>query len=393
MSVKSTTSFESHLVFNVNISSSMRNHYEKFEVKIFIKEEEEVKRIMKTTMKNIVKWAREIDVDKTLSTRKNIEMMKRWSRLLIFQVKTKSSKRTLKKNDFWIKEISLNICLREISFEVVIHEIRIEEMFKNIEKKEIRMLIKINKDIHSKMMIKKIEWLTKKSEQKRYISLMIHIISAEMMNKLINERVCHEIDIKITQFYDLSCRVHQCLKCQEYDHKMYECKNKQKCVYCMLNHRLKHCSYKQTWNMWKCEACQDTHRVFDSQCHKRQAEKERIKRVTKHRSLYHVVQEQKKLKAAMSKTFTETFINLKSLMNNDLKRKQRRSMNESHLLSAVVTSENTILNHLIKKSRSNESKSISITSLLMSSSVENLTSEANALQTLKKTLNSLKCEL
>ncbi len=161
----------------------------------------------------------------------------------------------------------------------------------------------------------------------------------------------------------------------------------------MLNHRSKHCSYKQTQDIWKCEACRDTHRIFDSQCHKRQAEKERIKRVTKHKSLYHVVQEQKELKTATSKTFTETFISLKVLMNNDLKKKQRCSTNESCLLSAVVTSENTILNHLIKKSRSNELKSTLITSLSMSSSVENLTSEANALQTLKRTLNSLKCEL
>jgi len=392
-SVKSTTSFESHLVFNVDISSSVWNHCEKFEVKIFIKEEEEVKRIMTTTTKNIVRWAREIDVDETLSTRKNIETMKRWSRLLIFRVKTKSSKRTLKENDFWIKEISSNACLRETSFEVVIHEIRIEEMSKNIEKEGARALIKINKDIHSKVTIEKIEWLTKKSEQKRYVSLMIRVVSAEMTNKLIDEEVCHEIDIKITQFYDSSCRVHQCLKCQEYDHKTYECKNKQRCVYCTLNHRSKHCSHKQTRDMWKCEACQSTHRIFDSQCHKRQAEKERIKRVTKHRSLYHVVRKQKELKAATSKTFTETSISLKSLMNNDLKRKQKRSTNESRSLSAVVTSENTILNHLIKKSRSNESKSTSVTSLSMSSSVENLTDEADASQTLKRTLNSLKCEL
>ncbi len=391
-SVKSTTSFESHLVFNINISSSVQNHCKKFEVKIFIKEKEEVKRIMMITTKNIVKWAREIDVDETLSTRKNIKMMKRWSRLLIFWIKMKSSKRILKKNDFWIKKISLNICLHKISFEVVIHEIRIEEMSKNIEKKEMKTLIKINKDIHSKMMIEKIKWLTKKSEQKKYISLMICIVSAEMINKLINEKVYHEINIKITQFYDSSCRVHQCLKYQEYDHKTYKCKNKQKCIYCMLNHRLKHCFYKQTWNMWKYEACRDIYRVFDSQCHKRQAEKERIKRVTKHRSLYHVVQKQKELKAATSKTFTETFISLKSLMNNNLKRKQRHSMNENHLLSAVITSENTILNHLIKKSRSNKLKLTSITSLSMSSFVENLTSEVSALQTLKRTLNSLKCE-
>ncbi len=391
-SVKSTTSFESHLVFNINISSSVQNYCKKFEVKIFIKEKEEIKRIMMITTKNIVKWAKKIDVDKTLSMRKNIKTMKRWLRLLIFQVKMKSSKRTLKKNNFWIKKISLNACLHEISFEIVIHEIKVEEMSKNIKKKEMRMLIKINKDIHSKMMIKKIKWLTKKSEQKRYISLMRCIVSAEMINKLINEKVCHEIDIKITQFYDSSCRVHQCLKYQEYDHKMYECKNKQRCIYCMLNHHLKHCSYKQIQNMWKCEVCWDTHRVFNSQCHKQQAEKERIKRVIKYKSLYHVVWEQKELKATMSKIFIKTFINLKSLMNNDLKRKQRHSINESHLLNTIVTSENIILNHLIKKSRSHESKSTLITLLSMSSSVENLTSEVNALQTLKKILNSLKCE-
>ena len=87
VSMKSMTSFENYLMFNVNISLSMQNHCEKFEVKIFIKEKEEVKRIMMITMKNIVKWAREIDVDKTLSTRKNIEMMKRWSKLLEIYLK------------------------------------------------------------------------------------------------------------------------------------------------------------------------------------------------------------------------------------------------------------------------------------------------------------------
>ncbi len=288
-SMKLMTSFESHFVFNVNISSSVQNHCKKFEVKIFIKEEEEVKRIMMIIMKNIVRWLKEIDVNETLSMCKNIETIKKWLRLLIFWIKMKSSKRTLKKNNFWIKKISLNTCLCKVSFEVVIHEIKVEEMFKNIKKKEMRTLIKINKDIHSEMMIKKIEWLTKKSEQKRYVLLMIYVVSAEMINKLIDERICHEINIKITQFYDLSCRVHQCLKYQEYDHKIYKCKNKQKCIYCMLNHCLKHCFYEQTQNMWKCEVCWNTYRVFNSQCHKQQAEKERIKKVTKHRLLYHVV--------------------------------------------------------------------------------------------------------
>ncbi len=385
ISMKSTTSFESHLMFNVNILLSVQNYCKKFEVKIFIKKKEEVKRIMTAIIKNIVKWVREINVNEMLLMCKNIKMMKRWLKLLIFQVKMKSSKKILKKNDFWIKKISSNACLCKISFEVMIHKIKVEEMFKNIEKKKMKMLIKINKDIHSEIKIEKIEWFTKESEQKRYILLMIHVVSAEMMNKLINEKVYHEINIKITQFYNLSCRVHQCLKYQEYNHKMYKCKNKQRCIYCALNHHLKHCFYKQTWNMWKCEACQDTYKVFDSQCQKWQAEKERIKRVTKYRSLYHVIWRQKELKAATLKIFTKISINLKLLMNNNLKRKQKCSMNESHLLSTVITSENTIINHLIKKSRSNESKSMSITLLSMSSFIKNLISEVSALQTLKRT--------
>ncbi len=83
-SKKSTTSFKSHLILNINMSSLVWNHCKKLEVKIFIKEKEKIKRIMMTTMKNIVEWVRESDVDEMLSTRKDIKMMKRWSNLLIF---------------------------------------------------------------------------------------------------------------------------------------------------------------------------------------------------------------------------------------------------------------------------------------------------------------------
>ncbi len=223
---KSTTSFENHLVLSINVASSMQNHCKKFKIKIFIKEKEKIKRIMMIITENIVKWVRKIDVNEMLLTCKNIKTMKRWSNLLIFWVKIKDSKKILKKNDFWIKKISLNASLCEVSFKIMIHEIKVEEMFKNIKKKRVKALIKINKDIYLKMMIEKVEWLTKNSEQKRNVLLMICIVSAEMINKLIDEKVYHEINIKITQFYDLSCKTHQCLKCQNYDHKTYECRNK-----------------------------------------------------------------------------------------------------------------------------------------------------------------------
>ncbi len=145
--------------------------------------------------------------------------------------------------------------------------------------------------------------------------------------------------------------------------------------------------------MWKCKTCWNIYRVFDSQCHKWQVEKKRIKRVMKHRSLYHVVWEQKELKVMISKMFTETFISLKLLINNDLKRKQRCSTNESCLLSAIITFKNTILNHLVKKSKTNELKSTSITSISISFSFEDLTKKVSTSQMLKKTSNSFECKL
>jgi len=51
----------------------------------------------------------------------------------------------------------LNASLREASYNVVVHEIKVEKIFKNIEKKETKTLIKINKSIYSKITIKKIK--------------------------------------------------------------------------------------------------------------------------------------------------------------------------------------------------------------------------------------------
>ncbi len=160
----------------------------------------------------------------------------------------------------------------------------------------------------------------------------------------------------------------------------------------MLNHCSKHCFHKQTQDMWKCETCWNIYKVFDSQCHKQQIKKKRIKKVMKHKSLYHVVQKQRELKAMISKTFTKTFISLKLLINNDLKRKQKRSTNESYLLNIIITFENTILNHLVKKSKTNKLKSTSITSISLSFSFEDFTRKVSTLQMLKRTSNSFECE-
>ncbi len=52
---KSMMLFESHLVFNADVASSVQNHCKKFKIKIFIKKKEKIKRIMMITTENIVR--------------------------------------------------------------------------------------------------------------------------------------------------------------------------------------------------------------------------------------------------------------------------------------------------------------------------------------------------
>jgi len=47
--------FENHLVLSIDIASSMQNHCNKFEIKIFVKEKEKIKKIMMITTENIMK--------------------------------------------------------------------------------------------------------------------------------------------------------------------------------------------------------------------------------------------------------------------------------------------------------------------------------------------------
>ena len=245
---------------------------------------------------------------------------------------------------------------RSASYGVVIHGVKVEGMPKDMEKEGAKALTKANASIHPRVKIDKVEWLTKDSAQKRYASLIARIASAEEANKLIESGVCHESNIKTTQFYDPGCRVHQCLKCQEYGHKIYGCKNNQRCAYCALDHRSELCPHKQVQNMWKCEACRGTHKVFDPRCHKRQAEKERIKRITKTRPIYHAIRERNTFRAISTPIQLGTSTEFSFTAVNGLKRKGTlgRPPKGSRGLSATAAPADTILNRLIKKHRSNE---------------------------------------
>jgi len=73
------------------------------------------------------------------------------------------------------------------------------------------------------------------------------------------------------------------------------------------------------------------------------------------------------------------FTSFEFLINNNLKRKLERSINANRSFSVVATQENTILNYLIKKLRSN--KLITFLFVLMLSLIRSSINKINVLQT------------
>ncbi len=72
-----------------------------------------------------------------------------------------------------------------------------------------------------------------------------------------------------------------------------------------------------------------------------------------------------------------TFTSLRSLINNNLKRKQKYLINKSRLLSVVIILKNTIINYLLKKLKLDL-----ILIILILSSLEDLINKVNVSQTL-----------
>ena len=80
-----------------------------------------------------------------------------------------------------------------------------------------------------------------------------------MINKLIYHDILHEYTSKIMKYYESMSRIQQCFKYQKYDHKIYECRNKQTCEYCAKKHYIEHCDVKKQTNRHRCDTCQENH--------------------------------------------------------------------------------------------------------------------------------------
>ena len=105
-----------------------RRFSKKMKLITWIKEDQKMKKMQKMSAAKIIALTRESNTMNTLSARKNIVEVKKFKKLMIFKVVFEESKKILKLNDFWIKNVVITTTLRRERSEMMIHEIKIKSM-------------------------------------------------------------------------------------------------------------------------------------------------------------------------------------------------------------------------------------------------------------------------
>ena len=202
----------------------------------WIKEKQEMKRMQRMSAAKMITLTHESDIENTLIARKNIVEIRRFKKLMIFRIIFEESKKILKFNNFWVKDVASTTTLRREKFEMMIHKVKVKNMLQDIKNDGTKMMKKVDEIMHSKLQIKSVKWLARNCNKKKYALMIAWMRDAEIANRLIQLKLIMKLNIKMMKYYKRNCKVKQCTKCQKYDHWTYVCKNKQCCAHYAQKH-------------------------------------------------------------------------------------------------------------------------------------------------------------
>ena len=157
--------------------------------------------------KEIIILICEFNVVITLTARKNRIKIQKFKTLTMFEMIFERNKKILKSNDFWIKNVATTAILRCERFKIMMHEIKVKSMLKNKKSEDAKVIKRINVIMHSKLQIKKMKWLVKKNEKKKYAFMMTWIRDAKIVNKLIQLSLIIKSNIKTIKYYKKNCKI------------------------------------------------------------------------------------------------------------------------------------------------------------------------------------------
>ena len=210
------------ITFDINVKTTSTLS-SKRELKIAIKviEQKKIQLAQKMTSKKIVKKTRDIETKQ--DSRKDILTARcHFKEIIVLKINNEKSRKTLRNDKDWTKNIYEKTNLKRQINIVIVHEIRVKNILNQSErwkKKSIKTLKRMNATFHSSLKIRKIRWISKKNHKKNFSSMILKLTNVDITNKLIYHNILHEYTSKVMKYYESISRIHQCFKCQKYDHK------------------------------------------------------------------------------------------------------------------------------------------------------------------------------
>ena len=239
----------------ITLKKTLRENREARKLMISIIDDKNKKMLKQTTIKNLAKTLRiKCDVVTSINRLQSDDIR-------VF-TRSQKIKETLQKNTEWITMIVEFATVKHRIFDVLVHEVRVKIINMTNQEKTIDNLQNVNAVLHESLIIKKISWSYKIIKENRlFSSLRMKIEIVEMTNKLMNEDMLIDYELRYCERQTRDSCMTQCFNCQKYDHIDKFCKQSTRCDRCAKSHSTQKCQNADVNALAKCATCDEKHIV------------------------------------------------------------------------------------------------------------------------------------
>jgi hypothetical protein len=195
--------------------------------------------------------------------------------LTLFTQDQRSTEQLIAHREQWQQTLGEKAAVRVPSFGILVHGVSTQMEAYN--RMEIEEKIQWNNPSLEKARVVYSGWLKRSLGEKRASTMVVEFEREEDADHAILNGIVFGAQIYACEYYDRTCKVKQCFKCQKYGHIGTHCKAQENCGYCAEPHSTKGCPERdRPGSEPKCPNCFNNHPSWSIQCQYRKEEFARV---------------------------------------------------------------------------------------------------------------------
>ena len=183
---------------------------------------------------------------------------------ILFSASSDTTKAALLKDTKWLAAVAKTASIVHPTYTVIAHNVPLNLVNSAAIENTIKNFIYNNRGIHPDLKIEKLQWLRRKLPQNKLrSSLVFHLPSPSLANKLIDEGIIAGEQLCEVEYFSWEFMPPQCFKCQKFYHTSTHCTASVTCGHCSKAHTTESCPTKTTLS---CANCGGPHPAWSTDC-------------------------------------------------------------------------------------------------------------------------------